>query len=219
MKKIINVFQPQLGNDELKSIKRVFKSNWLGKGKITDEFEMEFSSYLSVKNELIKSTTCCTEGLFQSMRLLNIGQGDEVILPTISFIGAINAIVDSGATPIFCDVDAHTLNATAETISEKVTSKTKAVIIIHYGGYPCSMDDIIDLTDKYDIYLIEDSACSIASKYKGQNCGTFGDIGVWSFDAMKILVTGDGGMIYIKNPELSVQIEKCFTLVLKVKVD
>lgn len=205
---MINIFQPSLGSEELKAIKEVFESNWLGKGKKTEQFETEFSKYLNVDRKHIRSINSCTEGLFQSMRLIGIKEGDEVILPTISFVGAGNAIASSGAKPVFCDVNLRTLNATAETINKKITTKTKAVMIIHYGGVPCEMDEILELAENRNLAVIEDNACSVASRYKGKMCGTIGDIGTWSFDAMKILVTGDGGMIYCKSSDMAVQSER-----------
>ena len=127
--------------------------------------------------------------------------GDEVIMPTCSFVGAANAVISCGAGVVFCDVDKRTLNATAESIEEKITPKTKAVCIIHFGGVPCEMDEIVKLCADKNIVLIEDSATAVSSFYKGKACGTFGQAGLWSFDAMKILVCGDGGMIYVKDEE------------------
>ena len=206
--KIIQIFQPELRTEELEAVRKVFESNWIGKGKITDQFETGFADFLGTRRETIRSITCCTEGLFQSMELLRVGPGDEVILPSISFVGAANAVASCGARPVFCDVDKRELNPTAELIEQKITNKTKAVIILHYGGVPCLIDEIYGLTRQKKIALIEDSACSVASRYKGKACGTFGDIGVWSFDAMKILVTGDGGMIYCRDPETAKRAEE-----------
>src|SRR5574341_541425 len=189
VERMIQLFQPSLQEEELEAVKRVFQSNWVGKGKITDQFEMEFSHYIGVNRDQIHSVSNCTEGLFQAMELLGIEKGDEVVLPSISFVGAANAIASRGAKPIFCDVDVRTLNATADSIEQKISSKTKAVIILHYGGVPCSMNEICELLKTRGIPLIEDSACSVASRYQGRACGTFGEIGVWSFDAMKVLVT------------------------------
>lgn len=214
---MINVFQPALGKEELMAISRVFESNWVGKGNITDQFESAFAKHVFVDRKLIRSINCCTEGLFQSMILLNIGKGDEVILPTISFVAAANAIVSCGARPVFCDIDPRTLNATASTIEEKITSRTKAVIILHYGGLPCELDEIVNIIRINNISLIEDSACGVASLYKGKACGTFGDIGLWSFDAMKIIVCGDGGMIYCKDLENAELLEKSIYLGLVTK--
>lgn len=214
---MINVFQPSLGAEELDAVRRVFSSNWVGKGQVTAQFEEAFANYIGANGGLVRSINCCTEGLFQSMTLLGIGPGDEVVLPTISFVGAANAVLSCGAKPVFCDVDERTLNTTATLLEERFTSRTKAVLILHYGGVPCEMDAISQLLNRRGIALIEDSACSVASRYKGRMCGTFGDIGVWSFDAMKILVCGDGGMIYCRSHELARRAEELTYLGLMTK--
>ncbi len=205
---MVNVFQPCLGKEELERIKGVFESNWLGKGKINDEFEVGFANHLNVDRKHVFTTNCCSEGLFASMHMFNIGPGDEVIMPTISFVGSGNAVCACGAKLVLCDVDRRTLNVRASDIEEKVTANTKAIMLIHYGGVPCEMDEIVALARKHDLTVIEDSACSVASTYKGQACGTIGDMGMWSFDAMKILVCGDGSMLYFKNPEMKIAAEK-----------
>jgi aminotransferase len=213
--KLINVFQPSLGERELEAVARVFESNWTGRGKITGQFEAGFADHLGVPRERVRSVACCTEGLFQSIELLGIGRGDEVVLPTISFVGMGNAVAAHGVTPVFCDVDPRTLNATVDTIEAKLTERTKAVAIIHYGGLPCEMDEIVDLLASRGIALIEDSACSVSSTYRGRACGTFGDVGVWSFDSMKILVTVDGGMMYLRDAELAQRAEEALYLGLR----
>ena len=204
---MINIYQPSLGQEELDAIEKVFKSNWLGKGKLTEKFVENFSLKLQSHPDNFKTICSCTEGLFQSMNILEIEEGDEVILPSISFIGAANAIVSRGAKPIFCDVDSRTLNVSADDIEKNITKKTKAVIILHYAGVPCDMDEIVNLCDKHNIKLIEDNANSPISKYNNQFTGTIGDIGLWSFDAMKILVMGDGGLVYCKDLELAKRLD------------
>ena len=151
---MINVYQPTLGKEELDALEKVFESNWLGKGKRVAEFEEKFANHIKSSKDLVLTTNCCSEGLFSSMHLLDIQQGDEVILPTISFVGAGNAVCACGAKLVLCDVDPHTLNA------------------------------------------------GVCSFYKGKAVGTFGDMGMWSFDAMKILVCGDGAMLHFNSPEL-----------------
>jgi aminotransferase len=209
---MINVFEPALREEELEAVKTVFESNWVGKGRITDQFESEFASFLGIDRKLIRSVSCCTEGLFQSMAMIGVAPGNEVILPTISFVGAANAVAAYGARPVFCDVDPRTLNATAELIEQKITPKTKAVMILHYGGVPCEMGPISDLVRDRGLCLVEDNACSVASRYRNKACGTFGDFGSWSFDAMKILVTGDGGMIYCKDVDRAQKLEEMLYL-------
>lgn len=197
---MINIYQPSLGKEELKAIEKVFKSNWLGKGPKTEEFTLEFSKKLNTSPQNLLTISSCTEGLFQSVDLY-INKGDEVILPSISFIGAANAIVAKKGIPIFCDVNPRTLNVGVEHIEEKITPKTKAVIIVHYAGVPCDIENISKLCKEKNIILIEDNANSPFSKVNSKNTGTFGDIGLWSFDSMKQLVIGDGGMVYCNNKE------------------
>ena len=207
---MINIYQPSLGKEELNAVKDVFNSKWLGKGPKTEEFIKHFSSklilenhnsiaFVSPKEDNFLTVNSCTEGIFQIIELLNIKKGDEVILPSISFVGVANAIVSRGATPVFCDVDQYTLNPSLEHIQEKITNNTKAVIVLHYAGVPCDIKPISNLCQEKSIYLIEDNANSPFSYIEGKSTGLYGDFGVWSFDAMKILVTGDGGMIYCKN--------------------
>lgn len=200
---MINLDQPSLGAEELEAVRRVFASNWLGKGKLTAQFEEEFANHLCVPREHLRSSNSCSEGLFLSVKLVGIGPGDEVVMPSISFVASANAAVERGAKPVFCDVNGRTLNATAEAIEAVLTPRTKAVMLIHYGGLPADMDPILELLRPRGIQIIEDSACSVASLYKGRACGTMGDIGVWSFDPAKILVTGDGGMVFCADLEMA----------------
>jgi dTDP-4-amino-4,6-dideoxygalactose transaminase len=152
------------------------------------------------------------------MRLLGVSRGDEVVLPTISFVGAGNAVAAHGAVPVFCDVDSRTLNATVEHVEAKVSPRTRAVMLIHYGGYPGSVAEIAAMARDRSFRLIEDAACAVASSVNGKACGTFGDVGAWSFDAMKILVSGgDGGMIYVADPELAARVERLAYLGLETR--
>jgi aminotransferase len=137
------------------------------------------------------------------MELLDIGPGDEVIVPTIHFVGAGNAVAARGATPVFCDVDPRTLNPRVEDVAAVITDRTRAINLLHYGGLPADLPGICALARERGIPIVEDSACSISSSIDGQRCGTWGDIAVWSFDAMKMLVTGDGGMMFVKDPALA----------------
>lgn len=214
---MINVYQPSLGEEELNRIREVFASNWLGKGKLTAEFESEFAEHVKSDKSLLLSTNCCTEGLFSSMQLCDIGEEDEVILPTVSFVGAANAICANKSRMVLCDVDPRTLNARAEDIEKVITPKSKAILLLHYGGIPCEMDDIMELAARNDIKVIEDCAAGVCSSYKGKALGTFGDIGMWSFDAMKILVSADGAMLHFRDKELRNRAEKLLYFGLETK--
>ncbi len=205
---MINVFQPSLGNEELEAIKKVFESNWLGKGKLTAQFEENFAQHLGISKSLVRSTNCCSEGLFNSMKIFDIKPYDEVIIPTISFVGAANAVLANGSKLVFCDVDKRSLNVRLEDIEKVVTPKTKAILLIHFGGIACEIEEIVKFAKERNIWVIEDSACGVASKYKGKSLGTFGDMGMFSFDAMKILVAGDGSILCFNNEELANKAEK-----------
>lgn len=214
---MINVYQPSLGNEELDRIREVFESNWTGKGKLVDDFEEKYAEHIHVDKRKLLSTNCCTEGLFSSMHLLDIKPGDEVIVPTISFVGAANAVCANGSKMVLCDVDSRTLNVRAEDIEKVATPKTKAVLLLHYGGIPCDMDDIMEFCNSRRIKVIEDCAAGVCSFYKGRALGTIGDMGMWSFDAMKILVCGDGAMLHFKDEEVRNRAEKWLYFGLETK--
>ncbi|MET9558366.1 DegT/DnrJ/EryC1/StrS family aminotransferase [Streptomyces sp. NPDC006645] len=200
---MINVFQPSLGDEELAAVAEVFSSNWLGHGPRTKAFEAEFAEHLGVPAENTIFINSATAGLFLSTELLELGPGDEVVLPSMSFVAAGNAIAATGARTVFCDVDPRTLNPSAADIERALTPRTKAVLVLHYGGQPGDIAAIADLCRDRGVTLIEDAACAVASDVDGKKCGTFGDIAMWSFDSMKVLVTGDGGMLYVRDPELA----------------
>lgn len=200
---MINVFQPTLGEEELAAVRAVFESGWIGRGDRTRVFEQAFAAHLGVEPDQVTAVNSCTEGLFLAMELLDIGSGSEVVLPAMSFVGAANAVLARGGRPVFCDVDPHTLNPAVPDIAAKLTAQTRAVVVLHYGGFPGHIADIAELCRDRGVALVEDAACAVASSVQGRPCGTFGDIGVWSFDAMKTLVTGDGGMIYCRESKLT----------------
>lgn len=214
---MINVFQPTLGKEELDRISQVFESNWIGRGKLTLEFEEKFAEHIGSTKEHLVTAHCCSEGLFSSMHLCEIQPEDEVIVPTISFVGAGNAVCSNGSKLVLCDVDKRTLNARAEDIEKVITPRTKAILLLHFGGIPCEMDEIMELAVVHNLKVIEDCAAGVCSTYKGQALGTFGDMGMWSFDAMKILVCGDGAAIHFKDPELKEKAAKWLYFGLEVK--
>jgi len=201
----ISLFSPTLSIEELDNIKHSFDMAWVGKGMKVEAFEYAWSEHIGVDPENIVSVNCATEGLFQVFELLKPAGGlvplSQVIIPTIHFIGAAQAVISAGGMPIFCDVDRRTLNPTLEHIQAKYTRHTEAVCLLHYGGVAQELDAIREWCDQKGLWLIEDAACSPATVYKGKAAGTWGHFGVWSFDAMKVISTGDGGMIYCENTE------------------
>ncbi|MBF6331902.1 DegT/DnrJ/EryC1/StrS family aminotransferase [Nocardia transvalensis] len=204
----VNVFEPALGDEELEAVREVFASRWIGRGSRVDTFERMFAEHLGVDRGQITSTNSCTEATFIAMELLDVGPGDEVVLPAVSFVGAANAVAARGARPVFCDVDSHTLNPTVEHVRSCLTPATKAVVVLHYAGNPGAIAGIAQLCEECGVKLIEDAANAIASRVDGRACGTFGDLGVWSFDHGKIVSAVDGGMLYARDPDLAARAAK-----------
>lgn len=189
---MINVFEPTFDELEITMLRGAMERRWTGRGPAARNFENAFAEYHNLTAEQCLSITSCTDGLFMAIQALDIGPGDEVIIPTIHFAGAANAVLAVGATPVFCDVHAQSLNVRFAQLREYVNEATRAVIVLHYGGHwPEDMLAIADFCAESGIYLIEDCAGSIGS-YEP----LVGDIAVWSFDSMKTITTGDGGMIW-----------------------
>lgn len=195
---MIQVFSNTLGADELMAISDVLRTRWVGKGAQCDSFEREFAEHLGVSSTLL--TNNCTAAIYIGLRALGIGAGDEVIIPAINFVASASAVIDMGATPVFADVDLRTLNILPREIERLTTKRTKAVLLLHYGGNPCPMVDISSAC-KEGTLILEDSANAVNSSFQGKMCGTLGDAGFWSFDAMKILVMADGGALYLRDEE------------------
>lgn len=198
----IQLFSNSLGKPELKALQKVFASRWLGYGTQSKEFESKFAQLVGAKYAL--GISSCTAGIFMSMEMLGIGKGDEVIMPTIGFVACANAVIKAGAKPIFADVDTKYFNLLPTEVERLLTSRTKAIFLLHYGGIPAEIDKIKALLKRapQKVYLIEDSANSIKSLYKNKYCGTLGDIGLFSLDTNKVITTGTGGIMTINDDKL-----------------
>lgn len=205
---MLNIFRPSLGEEELAEVRELFLTGWVGRGKKATEFEQAFAQHLGVSASSILATNSCTSATFLAMELIGIGPGDEVVIPTISFVGVANAVARRGARPVFVDVDPRTLNPTALTIERAIGPDTRAVCVLHYGGAPGEIKDIARICSDSGVLLIEDAANAPASTDGNVACGTFGDIGVWSFDHGKIAVAVDGGMLYVRDAELAERARK-----------
>ena len=191
-----------LGQDEIDAVVRVLKSKWLSMGPVTQRFEQEFANYLGVKHTFAVSSG--TAALHIALRVLGIGQDDEVIIPSLTFIATGNAVLYVGATPVFADITSlDDFNISPQDISKKISGKTKAIIPVHYGGYPCNMDAIMEVARNHSLKVIEDAAHAPGAEYKGKKLGTIGDIGCFSFFANKNLATGEGGMIVTNDDDLA----------------
>lgn len=192
----MNIFQPSLGQEEVEALAETFSTNWIGRGPKTHAFEKAWANHIGSAPELVQSVSTCTEGLFAVMKAILLRKGQNVVMPSISFVGAANAVIETGAEVRFCDVSYRSMNPSLDHIMEAVDEHTRAVVLLHYGGVPCKeIYEISLFCASKDIYLIEDCACAPASKIDDIACGMWGDFGIWSFDAMKIMSTGDGGMV------------------------
>ena len=201
----VQLFKLNYDGQESQAVKDVVDSGWITMGEKSLSFEENFS--LMLGNDVKSTAVCnCTAALHMSLLALNIKAGDEVIIPALTFVADINVVRLVGATPVLADCDSYdNWNMSARSIRQQITDKTKAVIIVHFAGYPCEMDEIVSLCREKNIYLIEDAAHAPGAKYKGQSCGTFGDFGCFSFFTNKNLSVGEGGMIVTKDPALQQQ--------------
>lgn len=185
---------PEIRGNEWKYIKECLDTNWVSSaGSFVNRFEEEFSRYVGANRAVV--TMNGTAAIELALRSLGIGAGDEVIVPSLTFISPVNTIRYVGAEPVFCDVCRDTFVMDAEKIEELITENTKAIMPVHIYGHPVDMDKVLELANKYKLYVIEDATESLGSKYKGQAVGTIGHIGCYSFNGNKLITTGAGGML------------------------
>ena len=201
----VELFAPNYDNREGETVAEVIESRWLTMGERTKKFESDFAEMLG-EGVYCTALSSATAALHISLLALGLKEGDEVIIPALTFVADINVVRMVGATPILADCTSlNDWNMSAQSIEKQITDKTKAVIIVHFAGYPCQMDEIISLCKEKNIVLIEDVAHAPGATYKGQACGTFGDYGCFSFFTNKNLSVGEGGMISSKSKELNQQ--------------
>lgn len=198
---MIPVYQPSLDGNEKKYVMECLDSTWISsKGEFVTKFEHEFAQYIGCHYAALVSNG--TIALHLALLALGIGPGDEVIVPTFTYIASVNAIHYVGATPVFVDSLRDTWQMNPEEVEQKITSKTKAVIAVHLYGHPCDMDAIVRMTQDRNIFLVEDVAEAIGSEYKGKRVGGFGDISCFSFFGNKTITTGEGGMVLTNDSTL-----------------
>ena len=185
--------KPWLGDEEAQALAEVVASGRVGQGPKVKEFEAAFSPSQGVRHAV--ATSSCTTALHLALIVAGIGPGDDVVVPSLSFIATANAVTYVGARPVFCDVDPTTGNVTAETIHAALTLDTRAVIVVDQGGVPVDLAPIRELCDRHEITVIEDAGSAVGSQYKGRPVGTGAEVAVWSFHPRKILTTGEGGML------------------------
>lgn len=194
------IMQPLLNGNELAYVSDCINTGWISsQGAYVKRFEKEFAEYCSAQYAVAVSNG--TVALHLALVALGIKEGDEVLVPDLTFAASINAIIYTGAIPVIVDVDKTTWTISLEDIEKNITPKTRAIMPVHLYGHPCHMDEIMAIAKKHNLLIIEDAAEAIGAKYKGQHVGTFGEAATFSFFGNKTITTGEGGMVFFKTKE------------------
>ena len=200
----IPLLRPYFDFEEREEIKRVLDSGWVSQGPKVKEFEDKIAEYLGIKYAI--AVTNCTSALHLALLGIGVKEGDEVLVADFTFPATGHVVLYCGAKPIFVDIDLKTYNINPESIEEKISDKTKAIIPVHTFGQPAEMGTIVEIAEKFNLKVIEDAACALGAKYKNKYAGTIGDIGCFSFHARKGITTGEGGMVVTDNKNLAEKI-------------
>jgi perosamine synthetase len=202
----IPITKPDLGDEEKTLVSQVIDSGWVSQGPKVVEFEQIFASYVGARHAV--ATTSCTTALHAALSIGGIGSGDEVILPSLSFIATANSVRYCGARPVFVDVDPETCNIDARKIEEAITEKTRAIMPVHQMGLPADLDPIQAIAKKHNLLVAEDAACAIGSEYRNKKIGSHGNIACFSFHPRKIITTGEGGMITTDDASIAERLRR-----------
>lgn len=189
----VNVMLPWLGEEEIAAVAETITSGWVAQGPRVAEFERRFAAAQQADHAVAVSS--CTTALHLALVVAGVGSGDDVVVPSFSFIATANAPTYVGARPVFAEVDPVTGNVTAATVAAALTDRTTAVVVVDQGGVPVDLDPIRELCDPRGIVVVEDAACAAGSTYRGRPVGAGAEIAAWSFHPRKILTTGEGGMV------------------------
>jgi dTDP-4-amino-4,6-dideoxygalactose transaminase len=188
---------PLIRDAEIEEIVATLRSGWIGTGPKVAQFEKEFAAYKNAHH--VAALNSCTAGLHLSLLAAGIGSGDEVITSALTFCATVNSIIHSGATPVLADVDFNSMNIDPGQVEARITSRTRAILPVHFAGRPCDMKALMDIADRHGLKVIEDCAHAIESEQNGKPCGTFGDFGCFSFYVTKNVATGEGGMVLARR--------------------
>ena len=198
---MIPVSRPSIGQEELKEVEKVFATGWLGLGSTVFEFENKLKDYLGAKHVLAVNTG--TTALHIALDAFGIKDGDEVIVPSLTFCASIQVITALGARPVFCEINPENLNIDVTDVEKKITKNTKAIMPVHYCGQACDMDALMEIGKNHNIVIIEDAAHAFGSSYKGKKIGSFGDATCFSFDPIKNLTCGEGGAVTLSDDKVA----------------
>jgi dTDP-4-amino-4,6-dideoxygalactose transaminase len=194
-------FKPDVGEEEIAAVSEVLRSGWLTYGPKVREFGKACAAYLDVPCAV--PVASCSAGLFLTLKAMEVGPGDEVVLPSMTFIATLTAVIHCGATPILADMDPDNLGLDPAAFARAITPRTKAVIPVHLAGQPCRIVEILAIAAEHGIKVMEDAAHSFGAAVDGRRIGGFGDATVFSFYATKCITTGDGGLVTTTNQEMA----------------
>ena len=200
MTDFIPQIQPWIDEKELRQLERVIASTYVTEHRLTEEFESLIKELTGSKYAVAVSNG--TAGLFCSLRALGIGEGDEVIVPNLTFIASSNAVLLAGASPVLCEINSDNFCIDVEKIESLISSKTKAIMPVHLYGQSCDMSALCSLAKKHNLYIVEDAAQGVGVKFRSKHVGTFGDIGVLSFYGNKTITCGEGGVVLTDCEEI-----------------
>ena len=201
---MIPIFEPYFTGNEKKYLMDCIDTSWISsQGEYILKFEQALADYQNMEYAIVTSN--CTTALHLSLKALGIGPGDEVICPDLTFIAPANMVVLSGAKLVLVDIHPETLTIDPDLLEEKITKRTRAIIVVHQFGHAAHMDEIMAFAKKYNLKIIEDNAESIGATYKGKLLGTFGDVSTYSFFGNKIITTGEGGAILTNNEDTAIK--------------
>jgi dTDP-4-amino-4,6-dideoxygalactose transaminase len=190
------------GEEEIRSVTEVLRSGWLSMGSVTRQFEQEFAAFIGAKHTL--AVTNATAALHLACVAAGIGPGDEVIIPSLTFVATANAVRYTGATPVFADIESYDrLNISPASIETCITARTRAILVMHYAGFACDMPAIMEIAHRHNLIVLEDSAHAIGSKLENRTLGTWGAMGCFSFFSNKNMTTGEGGMLATDDDALA----------------
>lgn len=201
MRPMLKISQPSLGEQELERVKEVFDSRWLGHGDSVLEFEKQVQELLGARHVVAVNTG--TSALHVALDALNIGVGDEVIVPSLTFCGCVQAITALNAIPVFCEVQPETLNIDVENAKRCITEKTRAIMPVHFCGNACELDSLLALGRENRLHIVEDAAHAFGSSYQGRMIGSLGDVTCFSFDPIKNITCGEGGAIVTSDDHIA----------------
>ena len=201
---MIRLAKPTVGADELAEIAKVMESGYLTQGPVVGEFERQIAGYVGVSHAFAMSSA--TTALHLGLVAMGVGPGDEVVVPAYTFPASANVVVQTGADVIFSDVDAETLAMTPSTLEAAISERTAAVMPVDPGGYPAPMAEIVEVSRRFGARVIEDAACGLGATRDGAHCGTYPDLGCFSFHPRKVITTGEGGIITTEDDHLAERI-------------